>query len=156
MGFSANMVYGSLWDAGTMGVPAWVQRRSPNAPQAYTGLASTTSFSGRPSMGFGMGSGAPAGAFVGMVNRGLGGTGMSFVGGQTYEVGLWVWSGGSPTGFVELNDFTSGTTLARQEFTVVSTGPAWGSTWEFVQFNITPSEGACVCAVAWGDRKSVV
>ena len=45
--------------------------------------------------------------------------------------------------FVELRDFTTGVTLARQDFTVVTTGPAWGSTWIRYNFNLTPSAGVC-------------
>ena len=48
---------------------------------------------------------------------------------------LYVWSGGAPSAFVELFDFTSNTSLARQDFTVVSTGPDWGSTW--IRYNFT-------------------
>jgi hypothetical protein len=122
-GFLANLVYGSSFEAGTQRVPGWTPFAvgTSNAPPALTAFAA---FSGKPSMSFSLDAG---GGSLGLRNRGIGGAGLFLQGGKPYTVSLWVWSGGTPTAFVELFDFTTNTSLARQDFTVMSNGPDWGS-----------------------------
>lgn len=123
------MLYAPNFQGGTTSVPAWTFRSSQGCNGCYSGVAAGTSFSARPSQSIGMGGGSPNGATSGLVNRGIGGAGLVLEAGKEYQVQAWIWSGGATTGFVELRDFTSGTSLAKQEFNIVSTGPGWGSTW---------------------------
>ena len=81
----------------------------------------------------------------GLKNRGIGGAGLYLEGGKPYTVSLFLWTGGAPTAFVELFDFTTNTSLARQDFSVQSAGPDWGSLWVRYNFTLTPSAGTqCV------------
>jgi hypothetical protein len=90
------------------------------------------------------------GGQLGLSNRGIGNAGLSLSGGQPYSVSLFIWSGDSPTAFVELYDYTSNTSLARSDFQVVSTGPDWGSTWLQYNFTLTPSAGTVCEGIPFG------
>jgi hypothetical protein len=140
-GFLANLIYGSSFEPGTQRVPGWTpfSVNTSNAPPVLTAYAA---FSGKPSMSFSLDAG---GGSLGLRNRGIGGAGLFLEGSKPYTVSLWVWSGGAPTAFVELVDFTTNTSLARQDFTVMSNGPDWGSVWYQYNFSLTPSAGTpCV------------
>lgn len=150
-GFYAEMVYGNLFDAGTESVPGWTSRVDG---QGSTGSATASSFSAKPSMNIVLQSGNQAA----MVNRGIGGRGMYLQGAQPYTVQVWIWTGGQTTAFVELRDFTAGangTSLARQEFTVQSTGPDWGSTWIPYNLTLTPSAGTTCVSIPWGSDPTI-
>ena len=148
--FLGNILYGSSFEDGTQGVPAWT-RHAVNSTAAAPAFADSTSFSGKPSMSFD----GSAGGESGLRNRGAGGAGLSLEGGKPYSVSLFIWSGGSPTAFVELYDFTANASLARTDFQVVSTGPDWGSTWIQYNFTLTPSAGTACSGIPFGSDPSI-
>ncbi len=154
-GFYANLVYGASFEKGTCSVDSWSQRVT-NGASGGTGSTDDCAFSGKGSMDFNYGTPAPSGgAQVGLVNRGMCGSGMVFEGGKPYIVDVWVWSGGQPTAFVELLDFTTNTSLARQDFQVVSTGPDWGSTWIHYNFTLTPSASTTCTGIPFGSDPTI-
>ena len=150
-GFTANLIYGSSFEAGTQAVPAWTPY-SRNCSDAAPALTDFAAFSGKPSMSVSLSDG---GGENGLRNRGLGGAGFALQGGSPYTVELFVWSGGTPIVFVELADYTTNETLARQEFTVQSTGPDWGSTWVRVNMTLTPSRGTSCAGISFGSDPAI-
>ena len=148
-GFLGNLLYGSSFESGTQGVPAWLPLPGPGPAPA---LATAASFSGKPSMSFTLDS---AGGESGLRNRGIGGEGLALQAGKPYTVSLFLWSGGTPAAFVELYDFTTNTSLARADFVAVSTGPDWGSTWIQYNFTLTPSAGTECTGIAFGSDPAI-
>ena len=148
-GFLGNLLYGSSFEAGTQGVPAWLPLPGPGPAPA---LASASSFSGKPSMSFTLDS---DGGESGLRNRGIGGEGLALQAGKPYTVSLFLWSGGTPAAFVELYDFTTNASLARADFVAVSTGPDWGSTWIQYNFTLTPSAGTECTGIAFGSDPAI-
>ena len=55
----------------------------------------------------------------------------------------------------ELRDFTTNTSLARSDFSVQTTGPAWGSTWFYYNFSLTPSAGTACAGIPFGSDPSI-
>ena len=152
-GFSANLVYGSSFEKGTQNVPGWTPFASGAASSAQPPeLADSCSFNAKSSMSFTLPSG---GGELGLRNRGIGGAGLFLEGGKPYSVSLFVWSGNSPTAFVELFDFTTNTSLARQDFKVISTGPDWGSTWIRYNFTLTPVSGTTCVGIPFGSDPTI-
>jgi len=150
-GFLANLIYGSQFEAGTCKVPSWTPTTAgTNCAECTSGYDTGSSFSARGSMGLHMGASSSGDASVGVVNRGLCGAGLALVAGAPYNVSFWLWSGSQPTGFVELRDRTTGASLARETFAVVSTGPAWGSTWIHYSVALTPTANTTCEGIAYG------
>jgi hypothetical protein len=155
-GFFAEMLYSPVFTSGTSAVPTWATVTSPSGCTGCgTGLTSGSSFAGHASMGISMGSGSAAGATVGVANRGLGNAGLFVQAGKPYQVNLFVWTGGATTAYVELRDFTTGASLARQDFAVQAAGPAWGSLWFNYSLTLTPSAGELSTAPAVGGDRAV-
>lgn len=150
-GFSANLIYGSSFEDGTQAVPGWTpySRNSTDPVPAYV---DSTSFSGKPSMAFSI---SHAGGENGLKNRGIGGAGLYLEGGKPYTVSLFMWTGNSPTAFVELYDFTTNTSLARADFAVQSAGPDWGSLWMQYNFTLTPTIGTTCVGIPFGSDPSI-
>jgi hypothetical protein len=151
LGFYAEMLYGRMYDLGTEAVPSWTTRIEG---QGSAAMAPYTSFSAKPSMGLNLQNGTQAA----MVNRGIGGRGLYLQAGKPYTIEVWIWSGNQPTAFVELRDFTAGvngTSLARQEFAVVSTGPPWGTTWIKYNIILTPSASTTCVSIPWGSDPTI-
>lgn len=155
-GFTANLIYGSQFEAGTCAVPAWTPAiAGATCAGCSTGYDTASSFSTRGSMALRLGAGSSADASVGVANRGLCGAGLALAAGQPYNATFFIWSGGSPTGFVELRDRTTGASLAKQTFTVVTTGPAWGSTWIEYTLTLTPSAGTTCEGIPYGSDPTI-
>jgi len=112
----------------------------------------STSFSGKPSMGFFI---SHSGGESGLRNRGIGGAGLSLEGGKPYTVSLYLWTGNAPTAFVELYDYTTNTSLARQDFSVQSAGPDWGSLWVAYNFTLTPSASTACVGIPFGSDPAI-
>ena len=150
-GFTSNLIYGSSFEAGTEAVPSWTQysRNSSDAAPVSTDFAS---FSSRPSMSFTL---SADGGDNGLRNRGLGGAGLFLVGGNTYDVEVYIWSGATPQAFIELADFTTNTSLARVDFPLVSTGPDWGSVWVRYNFTLTPSASTSCVSIPYGSDPTI-
>ena len=91
----------------------------------------------------------------GLKNRGIGGAGLYLEGGKPYTVSLFLWTGNSPTAFVELYDFTTNTSLARHDFTLQSAGPDWGSLWFNYNFTLTPSAGTQCVGIPFNSDPSI-
>ena len=91
----------------------------------------------------------------GLRNRGIGGEGLALEGGKPYTVSLFLWSGGTPSAFVELFDTASNTSLARADFAAVTTGPDWGSTWQQFNFTLTPSAGTQCVGIPFGSDPAI-
>ena len=151
-GFTANLLYASSFEAGTCAVPAWTEYAAGGAAGSAA-AASETAFNAKPSLGVRFAKGA--GTEYGVRNRGLCGAGFALTAGAPYEIEIWVWSGGTPSAFVELRDFVAGTVLARADFTVQSTGPSWGSTWIRYNFTLTPSAGTTCAGIPFGSDPAI-
>jgi hypothetical protein len=152
--FYAGLVYGNSFNSGTISVPSWTTRLSGGA-QGSTGLATASSFASKPSMDVNYATPAVANGQVGLVNRGIGYAGFSLVANQPYEVEVWVWAGDSATAFVELRDYTTNVSLARQDFAVQSTGPDWGSTWFRYNITLVPTAGTTCVGIPFGSDPTI-
>jgi hypothetical protein len=150
-GFYADMIYGSHFEPGTMAVPAWVARVPPNV-SASVGVDTYTPFSSRASMEVIVNADNTE---AGLVNRGIGGAGFYLEGGKPYTVEVWIYTDTPTTAFVELRDFTTSATLAREDFTLVTTGPHWGSTWMAYNVTLTPKAGTECVGIAYGSDPTI-
>eukprot|EP00047_Mylnosiga_fluctuans_P024921 m.176110 g.176110 ORF g.176110 m.176110 type:complete len:817 (+) comp9956_c0_seq3:6-2456(+) len=151
-GFTSNLIYGSSFEKGTFSVPSWTNYQSPGA-HGGSGIGADTAFSSKPSMNVHVDSGSTD--EVGVINRGLGGSGFALEGGKDYSVELYAYGDEDSTMFVELYDRTSGKSLARQTFPVAAQGPAWGSNWNNYSVTLTPSDSTTCEAIAWGSDPSI-
>lgn len=153
-GFTANLMYDSSFETGTISVPSWRQFTSDGA-NAAIGLSTSITFSSKASMGISLPGDAPSGAYAGVANRGIGSSGLFLQAGKEYLFETFMWAGQGDTAFVELHDFTSNTVLASQTFQVVSTGPAWGSTWIHYNFSFTPSQNTSCESIPFGSDPTI-
>lgn len=147
--FTANIVYGSSFEAGTLPVPAWTTRVS--GPSARASVAPTPAFNGKPTMAFNIGWGAPDGTEAAAVNRGIGGAGFALVGGQPYTFEAHIYNDPKEEAicFAELRDFTTNTSLARFEF------PATNASWARVVGELVPSAGTACAYIANASDPSI-
>ena len=90
-----------------------------------------------------------------VANRGVGNAGLFLEAGKPYEVEARVWQDATTTGFAELWDTRTNTSLARQEFAIVTHGPPWGATWHMFNLTLTPSAAAECEAIAFGSDKNI-
>ena len=155
-GFFAEMVYGTSFEYGTQAVGAW-QPFFINSSAPVPKTTAYTSFSGRPSLA--IEPDTPY-ATVGMANRGIGGAGLVFEAGQSYQAEIWVWTGAGagnePMAYFELADFTNGNaSLARVDFKLISTGPPWGTDWFRFNATLTPSASTTCVGIPFNSDPTI-
>jgi hypothetical protein len=145
-GFYAELVYGAAFGPGTMSVSPWAASAGRSI-----GLDTGEAFSSKPSMRIDVDriNGG------GMYNRGIGGEGLSLVANKPYSFRAFIWQQETTKMFAELRDFTTNETLARQEFDIKGTGPAWGATWGHYNFSLTPSRGTTCEGIAPGSDPTI-
>jgi len=169
-GFYANLVYnpsfanygecdtskGCVASSKVMGTPSdWHCSSGEGGRQGQdvwdATIATSTSSSSRPSVSI---EGAAArDAYV--ANRGVGNAGLYLEAGKPYEFEAYVWQDASTTGFAELWDTRTNTSLARQEFPIETTGPPWGATWHMFNLTLTPSAAAECEAIPFGSDPAI-
>jgi hypothetical protein len=145
-GFYAELVYGAAFGPGTMSVSPWTASAGSSI-----GLDTGEAFSSKPSMRIKVDSVNGGG----MYNRGIGGEGLSLVANKPYSFRAFIWQQETTNMFAELRDFTTNKTLARQEFNITGTGPAWGATWGHYNFSLTPSSGTTCEGIAPGSDPTI-
>jgi hypothetical protein len=170
-GFTANMVYESApgtsnyggsggspsSTGGTCTVPAWRLVLDGGAQGSMT-TTDYTPFSGKDSLNVQMGGSGPVpGQRAGIANRGLCGSGMVFQAAQPYEFAFMGWANSyvDLPMFAELRDFTTNASLAIVNFTLPATGPPWGSTWQTVNFTITPDASTACTGIPYNSDPSI-
>ena len=153
-GFYANLVYnpsfanygecdtskGCVASSQVMGTPSdWHGSSGQGGRQGSdlwdAKLATASSCSTRPSVN--IEGAATRDAYV--ANRGVGNAGLYLEAGKPYVFEAYVWQDATTTGFAELWDTSTNTSLARQEFPIQTTGPPWGATWHMFNLTLTPS-----------------
>ena len=85
----------------------------------------------------------------------MGNAGLYLEAGKPYEFEAYVWQDASTTGFAELWDTRTNTSLARQEFPIETMGPPWGATWRMFNLTLTPSAAAECEAIRFGSDPAI-
>ena len=139
-GFYSQMIYGEVFEAAPLKVPAWSDVRTGGAAGgAY--LDASRPFAGRPTLAIVYnGTGAPAGT-IGRANRGLGNAGVSWLGGKGYSGYVYMAAPAGTAVTVALVDTVTGT--VQDTSTVIS--PPGGA---FNRFDFTLGPGANTTCVA--------
>ena len=169
-GFYANLVYnpsfanygecdtsqGCVASSKVMGTPSdWHSSSGQGGRQGSdvwdAKLATASSCSARPSVS--IEGDATRDAFV--ANRGMGNAGLYLEGGKPYEFEAYVWQDATTVAFAELWDTRTNTSLARQEFDIVTTGPPWGATWKMFNVTLTPSTSTECEGIAFGSDPAI-